>query len=159
VQREGTDGKTERQPSSKASGASAQSIQPVAGKVFTVLNQILLTTLRLVANIGIILFAGIFIAVDPKLYRDGFARLFPLDRRSRVKDVLDEMGDAMFSWLLGRFMTMAITGTGTAAALLVLGVPMAITVGVITGLLTFDPTFGGFTALFLAIPLGFETVV
>ena len=91
---------------------------------------------------------GIFIAVDPKLYRDGFARLFPLDRQSRVKDVLDEMGDTLFKWLLGRFMTMAITGTGTAAALFVLGVPLAITVGVITGLLTFVPNIGGITALF-----------
>jgi len=162
-EREGTDEKTQRQPSSKASGASAQSIQSAAGKVFTVLNQILSTTLGLVANVGIILFVGIFMAVDPKLYRDGFARLFPLDRRSRAKDVLDEMGDTLFSWLLGRFMTMAITGTGTAVALLVLGVPMAITVGVITGLLAFVPNIGGFIALFLAIllaiPQGFETVV
>ena len=60
-------------------------------------------------------------------------------------------------------MTMAITGAGTAAALFVLGVPMAITVGVITGLLTFVPNIGGITALFLAIlvaiPQGVETVL
>ena len=162
-QGEGTDEKTERQHSSKASEASAQSIPSVAGKVFTVLNQILSTTLGLVANVGVILFVGIFIAVDPKLYRDGFARLFPLDRRRRVKDVLNEMGDTLFKWLLGRFMTMAITGVGTAAALFVLGVPLAITVGVITGLLTFVPNIGGITALFLAIlvaiPQGGETVL
>jgi len=60
-------------------------------------------------------------------------------------------------------MTMAITGAGTAAALFVLGVPMAITVGVITGLLAFVPNIGGITALFLAIlvaiPQGVETVL
>ena len=46
---------------------------------------------------------------------------------------------------------------------LVIGVPMAITVGVITELLTFVPNIGGITALFiailLAIPQGFEMLV
>jgi len=84
-EQEGTDEKNKGQPSSKASGSSGQTIQSVAGKVFTVLKQILSTTLGLVANVGVILFVGIFIAVDPNLYRDGFARLFPLNRRSRKK--------------------------------------------------------------------------
>lgn len=74
-QEERTDGKTQRQHSSKAFEVPAPSISSVAGKVFTVLNQILLTTLGLVANFGVILIVVIFIAVDPKLYPDGFARV------------------------------------------------------------------------------------
>ncbi len=148
--------------SSDSTGPSASAVQSVAGKVFSVFSRIVSTTLGLVANIGIILFVGIFIAVDPVLYRNGFARLFPLDRRERVREVLDLMGTALFSWLMGRFMTMLITGGGTAGALFMLGVPMAVTVGVITGLLTFVPNIGGFVALFLAmlmaLPQGLSTV-
>ncbi len=148
--------------SGKSSAPSAKILQSAAGKVFSVLNRIASTTLGLIANIGIIFFVGIFIAVDPKLYRDGFARLFPLARRPRVKEVLDQMSDTLFSWLMGRFGTMLITGGGTAAALFVLGVPMAVTVGVITGLLTFVPNIGAVTGLFLAVllalPQGLSTV-
>ncbi len=133
-----------------------------AGKVFAVLEQILTTSLGLIANIGVICFVGIFMAVDPTLYRDGFARLFPVERRTRVKEVLDKISDTLFSWLMGRFMTMLITGGGTAAALYALQVPMAITVGVITGVLTFVPNIGGVIALvlatLLALPQGLSTV-
>ncbi len=50
-------------------------------------------------------------------------------------------------------LSMLITGAGTSIALLVLGVPMALTMGVITGLLTFIPNIGGIIALLLAMLL------
>ena len=150
------------QGSSETNGETGKLPQSAAGKVFSIIDRILSTTLGLVANILLIFFVGIFMAVDPALYRDGFARLFPIDRRERVKDILNRMGSTMFSWLMGRFMTMLITGAGTAGALLVLGVPMAITVGVITGLLTFVPNIGGILGLALAVlmalPQGLATV-
>ncbi len=153
---------SDRNSGSAFQGPSVALVESAAGKAFSILTNLFSTTLGLVANLGVILFVGIFIAVDPTLYRDGFARLFPLTRRSRVKEVLDKIGSTLFSWLLGRFMTMAITGSGTATALFALGVPMAGTVGVITGLLTFVPNIGGFLALFLAmlvaLPQGLATV-
>ena len=147
---------------SLTSGGTGRLARSAAGRVFSILDRILSTTLGLIANIGLIFFVGIFIAVDPKLYRNGFARLFPIRRRERVKDILDQIGSTMFRWLMGRFMTMLITGAGTAVALLVLGVPMAITVGVITGLFTFVPNIGAIIGLALgvlvALPQGMSTV-
>jgi len=64
------------------------------------------------------------------------------------------MGESMFNWLKGRFLTMLITGAGTSIALFILGVPMPVTVGVITGLLTFIPNIGAIIALGLAMLLG-----
>ncbi len=145
-----------------SSTPSAGLMQSAAGKAVSVLNRIFKTTLGLLANIGVIFFVGLFLAVNPTLYRDGFARLFPLGRRPRVKEVLDKMSDALFSWLMGRFMTMLITGGGTAVALLALQVPLAISVGVVTGLLTFVPNIGAIIALalamLLALPQGLSTV-
>jgi predicted PurR-regulated permease PerM len=137
----------------KKSGTSASLIRSTAGKVFAVLGQILATTFGFVANAGVIFFIGVFLAVNPELYRDGFAKLFPTDKRPRIVEVMNRASDAMFNWLKGRFLSMLITGAGTAVALLLLGVPMPITIGIITGLLTFIPNVGGIIALCLAMLL------
>ena len=140
---------------------SADLVQSAAGNVFTALREIFSTTLGLVANAGLIFFIGIFIAANPDLYRDGFARLFPPPRQQRVREVMNAMGNALFHWLQGRLLAMLVTGGGTALALFVLGVPMAVTVGFITGLLTFIPNIGGVIALalavLLALPQGLST--
>ena len=58
--------------------------------------------------------------------------------------------------------TMAITGAGAWLLLMVLGVPLAMTLGVATAMLTFIPNIGAFVSLLLAIlfalPQGGETV-
>ena len=130
---------------------SAGMLQSAAGKVVTVVNQMLSTTFGVAANLGVIFFIGLFLAVDPPLYRDGFSMLFPPAKRNRIIDVLNRVGAAMFRWLMGRFLAMAITGLGTALALLALGVPMATMVGVVTGLLTFVPNIGAIISLALAM--------
>jgi len=143
--------------SSAGSGAddntsvSSRVVKTAAGRVFSALRSITTTSLGLVANLGLVFFVGLFIAIDPALYRDGFARLFPIDRRNRVVEVMNGMGDAMFAWLIGRFASMLITGAGTAFALWLLGVPMPFAIGAMTALLTFIPNIGGIIALSLAV--------
>ena len=142
--------------------ASSDVIRNAAGRVFRAIGKLLSTTFGLLANAGVIFFIGVFVATDPTLYRDGFAQLFPPKKRDRVIEVMNLMGEAMYAWLKGRFLTMLITGAGTAIALLIIGVPMSITIGVITGLLTFIPNIGAIASLGLAIlmalPLGPMTV-
>lgn len=162
------EGDTSGNPQANQSGDSATSSMPndlgsIAGRAARVINRIFSTTLGLVANLGMIFFVGMFLAVDPTMYRDGLARLFPMDRRDRVTEIMDGMSDKMFGWLNGRFIAMLITGVGTGISLLILGVPMAITIGVLTGLLTFVPNIGGILALALAslmaVPQGGTTVL
>ena len=125
-------------------------IRSASGRVVQTFRKMVETTFGLLANIGIIFFVGIFVAVDPPLYRDGFAKVFAVDRRDRIAEVMNLMGDSMFRWIIGRFIAMLLTGTGTAIALALLGVPMPITIGIATGLLTFIPNIGGIIALVLA---------
>ncbi len=152
-------GQSDNNPDKKSSdksedqGVSAKVAKSVAGRVFRVLGRMMGTTLGLVANLGVIFFMGLFFAVNPPLYRDGFAKLFPKDRRERVVEVMNEVGEAMFAWLNGRFISMAITGAGTGLGLYLLGVPMPITIGIVTALLTFVPNIGGLIALSLAMTM------
>lgn len=133
---------------------SSEMMKRTAGRVFNMLKKMLGTTFGIITNLGVIFFVGIFLAVDPSLYRDGFSKLFPVDHRDRVAEVMDEMANSLFKWLIGRFAAMLITGLGTAIGLALLGVPMPITVGLLTGLLTFIPNIGGLIALGIAMLMG-----
>ncbi len=75
------------------------------------------TTLGVLGSIGLILFIGIFIAVDPDLYRRGILRLVPMAKRDRAKQVLDELAHGMRGWCLGQLFSMTVVGVATALGL------------------------------------------
>jgi len=131
----------------KALRNAAKQGAAVVGEVFR-------TTFGLIVNSMLIFFMGLFLAVSPDMYRDGIVVLFPPERRDRTREVMDMMGRALWRWLIGRFGSMLVTGVGAGILLLVLGVPMAGTLGVLTALLTFIPNIGGLIALSLAVLFG-----
>jgi predicted PurR-regulated permease PerM len=97
----------------------------------------------------IILFVGIYLAADPKIYRTGLLRLFPLHKRQRVKEILIEVEGTLRLWMLGTGIAMLIVGFLTWVGLMLIGVPLALLFGVIAGLLDFIPNIGPILA---AIP-------
>jgi predicted PurR-regulated permease PerM len=141
----------EKEGSSDQAARQLDSIpEPVRRAVGTV-GQMFKTTFGLAVNSLLIFFVGLFLAITPNTYRDGVVRLVPTAKRPRVTQVLDSTGDALWRWLIGRFGSMLATGVGAFLLLLVLGVPMAGTLGILTGLLTFVPNIGAAVALFLSI--------
>lgn len=65
--------------------------------------------------------------------------------------MLSAIDVALGRWLLGRFGLMVINGALTTAALWLLGVPLAPTLGLIAGVLNFIPNFGPFIAAVPAV--------
>ena len=106
---------------------------------------------------------GLYLAVAPRVYRDGLVRLMPLSVRERVGEALDACGNALSRWLLGQSISMLFVGVTTALGLWLLDVPLAFSVGVLSGLLAFIPFFGAIAGGLLAVLLGFmqgpETVL
>lgn len=111
-------------------------------------------------NLLLILFAGIYFALDPKLYRNGALRLLPPARRPQVGQALDDAGIALRKWLSAQLLVMAAVGTLTGIGLALLGVPLALTLGLLMGLLEFVPLVGPIAAsvpgLLLAFAIGPE---
>jgi len=108
-------------------------------------------------NVVIIVFVGIYFAAAPGVYTGGFIRLVPQAKRGRAREVMGEMGDSLASWLVGKAVSMLIVGTTTAIGLSLLGVPLALILGVIAGLLDFIPYIGpimaGIPAVLLALSI------
>ena len=109
------------------------------------------TTLGVTVNLLLILFIGLFLAADPHGYRDATVRLFPPRMRDRTREVMDKMGEDLWRFLIGRFLSMLITGVGAGILLLLCGVPLPVALGLLTGLLTFIPNIGAAIALGLAV--------
>ena len=103
----------------------------------------------------LILFMAIFMAVDPCLYHDGFVRLLPLSSRDRAAAALRAAGDGLSRWLLGQSISMLFVGSATALGLWLLDIPLALSVGLVCGLLAFVPFFGAIAGGLLAVLLAF----
>ncbi len=102
-----------------------------------------------IADALIVIVAGIYLAVQPHLYRKGLLALFPQKRRSVIKQALDESGEALRLWLKGQLISMAVIGTLTGVGLWLIGVPSALMLGILAGTLEFIPLVGPILA---AIP-------
>jgi predicted PurR-regulated permease PerM len=117
------------------------------GAVFTTLT-------TAIAAVLFTVFIGLYVAAEPAKYKQGLLHLVPLDRRERVSQVLDEMGHSLQWWLLGQLVSMTYLAAATALLLWLLDVPLALTLGLIVGLLTFIPYLGpilGFIPIILLV--------
>ena len=113
------------------------------------------STFGAVANTLLIVFLGLYLAADPSLYRRGLLHLFPPGARDRTGAALDRAGHALKRWLLGQFIAMLGVGAVTWAGLYLLGVPQALSLGLIAGLLEFVPFIGPILAAIPALLVGF----
>jgi len=113
------------------------------------------STVGALGNFFIVILLAIYLAIEPQFYADGFTKLFPFNRRGRVREVLNETGDTLSWWLIGKAASMLFIGLLTWVGLYILGVPLSLTLGLIAGLLSFIPNFGPILSAVPAILLGF----
>lgn len=128
--------------------ADASSVATRVGGYFS-------STLGAIANFFIVILLAIYLAIEPRFYARGFAKLFPIKSRPRAYEVLAEIGDTLSWWLVGKAASMIFIGLLTWIGLSILGVPLAFTLGLIAGLLSFIPNFGPIFSAVPAILLGF----
>lgn len=104
----------------------------------------------------LVLFIGLFLAIDPQLYRRGVLLLCPPKHRPRASEVLNASSETLWWWTVGRLIAMTAIGVMTGIGLWFLGVPMAFTLGGIAGLVSFVPTIGAVLAIIPALLLSFQ---
>jgi predicted PurR-regulated permease PerM len=95
-----------------------------------------------VGSLILFVFVALFVTLDPSPYRRGLLLLVPSTRRERAARVLDDVGQALRGWMLGKIISMTAVGLLTWVGLLFLGVPLPLTLALIAALLTFIPNFG-----------------
>lgn len=97
---------------------------------------------------------GVCLAINPRIYINGFVKLIPLSYRARAKEVLSESGSTLQSWLIAKLIEMMLIGVLTTLGLWLLGIELALVLGLIAGLLSFIPNIGPIIAVIPALLLG-----
>ncbi len=99
-------------------------------------------------SLGLVAFiVTIYLILHPTMLVNGFVSLFPAGRRERVRDVLGKMYQAVQKWFLGQLSAMLIIGVLTTIALYIIGIPYALFIGALSGLLAFIPLIGTLVSL------------
>jgi predicted PurR-regulated permease PerM len=115
-------------------------------------------TISLLTNLALVLVAGIYMAYEPSLYTTNFVRLFPRPYRARIAEVLAQVYDILKRWLTARVIAMVVIGVLSVIGLTVIGIPLAFTLGVVAGLLSFIPSIGpilgAIPAVLVALTIG-----
>ncbi len=124
----------------------ASELVPDPGQILGEVTGVFSTTLGAVVNVAIILVTGIYLAVDPKIYRRGLVLLFPAQAQERVQQVVGALGHALRWWLVGRFATMLVVAVLTAVGLWIIDMPLVLALALTAGLLAFIPVVGPIVA-------------
>ncbi len=113
-------------------------------------------TFNAVAAFIVLLVTVVYFASSPDLYVKGIVTLLPPERRARARAVMAKVAHVLRWWFLGQLIAMLVVGVFTMIGLAIIGMPMALALGAIAGILTFVPYFGAILAAVpaLAVALG-----
>ena len=95
-----------------------------------------------IADLVVVIFAGIYLATQPNFYRIGAIKLVPPARRKVAAEAMLESERALRLWLKGQAVAMVVVGLLTGFGLWFLGMPSALVLGLIAGVLEFIPFAG-----------------
>ena len=139
--------------------AHLPSLEQIAGSLGGLMHQ---ATAWLYSAVGaltgalIIGVLGFYLAMDADLYVQGLVKLAPPGKRRRAARTLQGLGATLYWWLLGRLFSMLLIGVLTMLSLFLLGVPLALALGLFAAVMTFIPHLGPLIALAPAVLLALQ---
>lgn len=146
---------------------TSQGLMPGASDISGVARQALSSVGRLTSWGGsafgalttmfMIVVIGLFVAMDPRVYERGLQWMIPEDSRTEFALTIARMGSTLRRLLFGRIIGMVAEGVLTWFALMIGGVPMAMILGILTGILAFIPNIGAFVSGALMVAVGFSS--
>ena len=115
------------------------------------LTRLFSVSVTFIGALAVTVVAGFYLAAQPALYRSGLAKLFPEGWRSHVNQAIDDIGRGLRLWLIGELVQMIVIGVLSTAAVLLIGLPSPLALGVIAGFAEFIPYLGPIIAAVPAV--------
>jgi predicted PurR-regulated permease PerM len=133
-------------------GAIGKQLMGSLGTVTSVLG----SALGAVSSLAMIVVLGLFFAAEPRIYERGLGWLVPHDKRADFFKTSTDMARTLRRLMAGRLVGMAVEGVFVSIALWLVGVPFALLLGLITGILAFLPNIGAIVSGLLIVLVGFS---
>jgi predicted PurR-regulated permease PerM len=112
------------------------------------------TTLGGLVNFVVVIAFSIYLIVDGPRALKWLIVFFPISEREKISRALHEISRLVSSYVGGQFLVSALCATYLFLILRILGVPMALLLGIIAGICDVVPVLGFFIAVFLAMAMG-----
>ncbi|WP_182869540.1 AI-2E family transporter [Rhodopirellula sp. JC639] len=134
-------------------GSGLTSLLPSSTESLGLAKNFFATAFGGLADCLILLILAAYFGFNPDKYRSGAIRVVSIRWRDRLSTLLDDSGETLWRWMIGRVLAMLIVGCLFGAGLAVIGVPMPVELGVFAALVTFIPNLGGIAAVIPALLL------
>ena len=131
----------------------AESIRAPGGSSFSAFAGTILSIGSGIADVIVVIVAGVFLATQPRFYLTGAVKLIPPGKRALALEAITESEGALRLWLRGQLIAMVVVGLLTGFGLWALGMPSALTLGLLAGVLEFIPFAGPILSMIPAILL------
>lgn len=112
------------------------------GSLLSKLGHLFSFTFGAIIDAALILVIGLYLAAESDRYREGVIQLLPRSRRTRMRQVMSAVARTLRGWLLAQMVSMTFLSVFAFLGLSLLGIPLALTLAIFTGLLTFIPNLG-----------------
>lgn len=108
------------------------------------------------ATVGLFLIvvSGIYLAAQPRVYVEGVRKLFPKNQSRNFMSALANAGRALRLWMVSQLILMVVVGTAVTVGLMIIGLPTALALGLVAGVLEFIPVAGPVLAAIPALLVG-----
>lgn len=112
-------------------------------------------TFSMVTDLVLVVLIALYLSFSPRSYYNSSIALAPARHREGMRTALRDSGKALRGWLVGQLVAMVSVGVLTGVGLWLVGVPNALILGVVAGLLEFVPILGPFVAAVPGVLLAF----
>jgi predicted PurR-regulated permease PerM len=138
------------------SGDNSQRLMTTAQSFFS-------TSFGVLGNIYIIFLLGIFFTASPSLYKDGIIMLIPEDKKFMGRYIMNRISLSLKGWLKGMMLSIVLITIMLTIGLSIIGIPVALVLALIAGMLKIIPNFGSLGAMIpgvlLALTMGTNTAI
>lgn len=104
---------------------------------------------------ALVVVLALYLAANPRSYFEGTLRLAPPAYRRRIGEALSAAGHGLRRWLVGAVIAMLTIGVMTTIGLYLIGIPLALSLGLIAAITEFVPFFGPIAFAVFAILFAF----
>ncbi len=141
----------------------AEAAAPSGATVLSAVRGVTANVANALLGVFLVVVGGLYFALQPHMYRDGVLSLLPESRRADASARLDDVGEALRSFLKAQLIAMVVVGLLSGIGLALLGIPAALALGLFAGLAEFVPMVGpvmaAIPALLLALTVGFDSTL
>ncbi len=133
-------------------------VSGLGGRLSAIARELLLSGVAVLNFAGLLLITPVvayYLLKDWDRMTAGLLTLVPPARRARIREIAADIDRALAGFVRGQLLVMAADAVLYAAGWLAIGLPYALVLGLLAGLLAIVPFLGPFFALLTALAVGF----